>query len=187
MNVELATPQLDFPHAFCCNCGGTNSLSSEIQHTRVSRFFGIGGGETTFQLAVPICAVCLKTTRRRPSSWLFRLLVFAGTAAALYALLWYASGPGWPLWITDHKIYISAGLALVLVILFYRMRRPTPPQTSFYQPVRIRDADVQFSAGHGEAAYLKLAFTNAQYLNVFTAANREAIQARRITVVKARS
>jgi hypothetical protein len=186
MNVELSTPPLSFPRAFCCNCGNANCVA-EVQHTRVTRFFGIGGGETTFQLSIPICPACLKSTRRPPSTWLFRLLVFMACFAVLSGVLWYASGPAWPLWVTDHLWWISAGLSLALVVLFYRMRRPTPPQTSFYQPVRIRDANVQFAAGRGEAAWLKLAFTNAEYLAVFVAANREAIQSRRLAAVMARA
>jgi hypothetical protein len=92
-----------------------------------------------------------------------------------------------PLWIG----YMTAGsifLGFVLTILFYRLRRPTPPQTSFYQPVRIREARLQFSglmAGAGQVAYMKLAFTNPDYLNVFTDANQDAIKAKHIAVVKA--
>jgi hypothetical protein len=187
MNVSIATPHLDFPHAFCCNCGGTTQLNSEIQETRISRLFGVSVGETTFKLAIPICAGCVKTIRRPPSGWLRKVLVFVGATLVLLGLLWYASGPTWPTWITNYKLYISAALALALVIVLYRMRRPKPPQTSFYQPVRIRDARVQFDGGQAEIAWIKLAFTNAGYLAAFTAANSAAIQARRVAVVKARA
>ena len=40
-------------------------------------------------------------------------------------------------------------------------------------------------AGAGQVAYMKLAFTNPDYLNVFTDANQEAIKAKHIAVVKA--
>ncbi len=79
-------------------------------------------------------------------------------------------------------------LGVVLTIVFYRLRRPKPPQTSFYQPVRIREVRLQFRglmAGRGQVAFMKLAFTNPDYLNVFADANQEAIKAKRIAVVKA--
>jgi hypothetical protein len=73
----------------------------------------------------------------------------------------------------------------VLVVLFYRLRRPKPPQTSFYQPVRIKEASVQFGGEHGQVAFMKLAFTNHEYLNVFATANRDAINAKVLAAVKA--
>ncbi len=72
--------------------------------------------------------------------------------------------------------------------MFYRLRRAQPPKTSFYQPVRIKVANVQFAgimSGPGQVAFMKLAFTNPDYLNVFAQANREAIQAGTIAVVRA--
>ena len=72
--------------------------------------------------------------------------------------------------------------------MFYRLRRAKPPQTSFYQPVRIKEANVQFAdimSGPGHVVFMKLAFTNPDYLNVFTHANREAIQAGHLAVVRA--
>ena len=39
--MEVENPQLGFPASFCCNCGATD-CQSEIQDTRVTRFFGIG-------------------------------------------------------------------------------------------------------------------------------------------------
>ena len=77
--------------------------------------------------------------------------------------------------------------ASILTIVFYRLRRPKPPQTSFYQPVRIKNVRLQFAglmAGAGQVGFMKLAFTNPDYLNVFVDANQEAIKAKRIAVVK---
>jgi hypothetical protein len=39
--------------------------------------------------------------------------------------------------------------------------------------------------GPGQVAYMKLAFTNPDYLNVFMNANREAIKAGHVAVVQA--
>jgi hypothetical protein len=183
---------LNFPAAFCCNCGDVN-CATQVQDTRISRFHGLGGGQTTFQLAIPVCAACIKSTRRRPSGWITRLLAWvmsAGVIAGLLALL--GVKVTLPLWIVAHRWALAGGLALVLVLLFYRRRRPRPPQTSWYQPVRIRDARLRFDqasrdvsgAGSGAVAFMKLAFTNHEYLNVFVTANRDAIQAKTLAAVK---
>lgn len=186
--MQLDSPQLGFPTSFCCNCGDTNCVS-ELQDTRVTRYFGIGGTETTFQLPVPVCAVCRKSTRRRPSGFFSKLLVTAAVVCVVFmALLALASSTTYPLWIADHLFGISVGIAVAGTFLFYRMRRAKPPRTSFYQPVRIKEVNVQVTdimAGEGHVAFMKLAFTNPDYLNVFVNANRDAIKAGRLVVVKA--
>jgi membrane protein implicated in regulation of membrane protease activity len=92
-----------------------------------------------------------------------------------------------PLWI-GYMYAGSAILGIVLTILFYRLRRPRPPQTSFYQPVRIKNVRLQFSglmAGEGHVGFMRLAFTNPDYLSAFAEANQEAIKARRVAIAKA--
>jgi len=188
MTIEVQSPALVFPTGFCCNCGDTNCMN-ELQDTRVTRYFGIGGTETTFQLAVPVCVACRKTTRRRPASFFGRLLVLAVLVCTWFlALILLATYVILPSWIADHVLVISAVLGLVVTIIFYRMRRATPPKTSFYQPVRIKEASVHFAgimSGPGQVVFMKLAFTNPDYLNVFSHANREAIESGRLSVVRA--
>ncbi|MEO8017709.1 MAG: hypothetical protein ABI769_07840 [Pseudomonadota bacterium] len=179
---------MNFPTAFCCNCGDTNCVN-EIQDTRVTRYFGLGGTETTFQLAVPVCAACRRSTRRRPQGFFSRVLIVAmGTAVAFLALVMLGSTVQLPLWIGDHLFGISVVVSLALMIILWRLRRPKPPMTSFYQPVRIKEANVQLTdlmSGEGHVAFMKLAFTNPDYLNVFVNANREAIAAGHVAAVKA--
>jgi hypothetical protein len=178
-------PLLNFPATFCCNCGDTN-CTTEIQDTRVTRYYGFGGVETTFQLAIPICANCIKSTRRRPSGWFSRLLVWAVTVCVVFfAGIVLGENFTLPVWAAENLLGISAAIALVLVVLFYRLRRPKPPQTSYYQPVRIKDAQLEFGDASGRVAFMKLAFTNRDYLNVFTSANRDAIKAKVVAAVKA--
>jgi hypothetical protein len=188
--MQLDSPPLTFPMNFCCNCGDTNCVN-EIQDTRVTRYFGLGGTETTFRLAVPVCAACRRSTRRRPQGFFPKLLmVAAATCVAFLALLALGSTAQLPVWIADHLLWLSLSVALALMMLVWRLRRPKPPQTSFYQPVRIKKADVQLTdlaSGAGHVAFMKLAFTNPDYLNVFVNANREAIAAGHLAVVKARS
>jgi hypothetical protein len=178
-------PQLNFPATFCCNCGDTN-CTQEIQDTRVTRGFGFGGANTTFQLAIPICEACRKSLRRRPSGLFLRMLVLAGTAIVILgALIVSAKTSTMPPWISQNLFIIGGVLALALVVLFYRLRRARPPQTSYYQPVRIKDVRLMFSEGAGRIAFMKLAFTNQDYLNVFSTANRDAIKAKNLAAVKA--
>jgi hypothetical protein len=186
--MEVQSPALIFPTGFCCNCGDTD-CASEVQDTRVTRFFGIGGTETTFKLPVPVCAACRKSTRRRPAVFFGRLLVFGLLVGGWFlALLLLGTYISWPLWIADHRLVISAVLGLVTAMVFYRLRRARPPQTSFYQPVRIKVANVHFAgimSGAGQVVFMKLAFTNPDYLNVFGDANRDAIEAGHLSVVRA--
>ncbi|HET9473760.1 MAG TPA: hypothetical protein VFO82_07700 [Steroidobacteraceae bacterium] len=181
------TPELTFPISFCCNCGEVN-CQSEVQDTRVTRFFGIRGTESTFHLTLPVCMACRKSLRRRPPGFFSMLFVFAvGTGVALLLGYLLSRSMQYPAWMVTHRIAIGAVLGAIAAIVFYRLRSARPPKTSFYQPVRIKQAKVQFGGvmgGPGHVAFLKLAFTNPDYLNIFMNANREAIQAGHVTVVQ---
>lgn len=185
---QEAKPALNFPATCCCNCGATG-CESQVQDTRVSRYFGIGRSGTTFHLQVPICAACRRTTRRRPPSFFGMLLVVGLTVGGCFlTMLLLASAVTLPVWIGIHMWSISSVLGLVLTLVFYRLRRARPPKTTFYQPVRIKIARVHFADlmhGAGNVAFMKLAFTNQEYLDIFREANRDAITAGRLAVVRA--
>jgi hypothetical protein len=185
--MELGSQTLTFPTNFCCNCGDTN-CANEIQDTRVSRYFRIGGTGTSFQLPVPVCARCVRSTRRRPRGFFFQLsLIAASIGVALLALWALSSSYTLPVWIVDHRFALSVVLALLVNFGIWRLRRPKPPMTSFYQPVRVKRADVQLTdlmSGTGHVGYLKLGFTNPDYLNLFVNANQDAIKAGRLAAVK---
>lgn len=188
MTMQLESPALTFPASFCCNCGDLNCVV-EIQDTRVTRYFGIGGTETTFKLPLPVCAACRRSTRRRPQGF-FSTLLIAALATVLWfiALLAVGSSVELPPWMSAHLFEVSLVLALVLVFVIWRLLRPKPPKTSFYQPVRIKSVDMHLTdlaSGAGHVAFMKLAFTNPDYLNIFMTANREAIKARKLAAVKA--
>ncbi|MEO8062031.1 MAG: hypothetical protein ABI821_04710 [Pseudomonadota bacterium] len=161
---------------------------SEIQDTRRTRYFGIGGTETIFHLPVPVCAACRRSTRRRAPGFFAQLLVLALAVGVFFlALLMFVSMVTLPGWIGTHLFGISVGLGVLLIALVLKLRRPKPPQTSFYQPVRIKDVRVQVTDvmnGYGQVAFMKLAFTNPEYLDVFTNANREAIRIGTLAAVK---
>jgi hypothetical protein len=183
--VEVQAPLLNFPPAFCCNCGNTD-CTPELQDTRITRAFLPARTETTFKLPIPVCAACRPSTRRRPLSGSAKLPIWLASSVVVFAALTLLTlGRTPPHWISAYLWVISAALALGLLMLIFRLRRPRHPQTSWYQPVRIRQAQVRFEESGGQVSFMKLAFTNHEYLNVFTTANRDAIQARTLAAVKA--
>ena len=186
--MEFASPDLEFPKTFCCNCGDTNCETQE-QHTRTTRYFGIYRSHTIFRLPLPVCATCRKTLRRPPSVFFVRVGVLALFIAGWYgALSLLGTAVQLPQWLSGQLLSISAALGCISTFFFYRLRSPKPPRTSFYQPVRIRQASVQFvgvMGGPGAVVFMKLAFTNPDYLNAFVNANQDAIKAGHLAVVKA--
>jgi hypothetical protein len=186
--MEIQSPALMFPAVFCCNCGAPE-CKTLIQDSRTWRYFGIGHSGTIFHLSLPVCAGCRGTIRRRPAGLFGKLLVLAGTVVALFVgMLVLAANVQLPVWIGLHVFAISVALGIVLTILFYYLRRARPPKTSFYQPVRIKKADVRISSvmnGPGQVVFMKLAFTNADYLDAFAEANRDAINSGHLAAVRA--
>ncbi len=186
--MEISSPDLDFPKSFCCNCGDTN-CESQDQHTRTTRYFGIYRSHTVFRLPLPVCAACRKTLRRPPSVFFMKvgvLLLFIGGWYGALSLL--GMSVQLPLWMAGRLLWISVVLGAISTVIFYRLRTAKLPRTSFYQPVRIRQASVQFAgvmSGPGSVVFLKLAFTNPEYLHAFVNANQEAIKAGHVTAVKA--
>ena len=185
--MESQVPELAFPTSFCCNCGELN-CQIEVQDTRVTRFFGIRGTDSTFHLTLPVCSACRKTLQRRPPGFFSMLFVFAvGTGLALLLGYVLSQSMQYPAWMVTNRVTIGAVLGIIVAIIFYRLRSARPPRTSFYQPVRIKQARVRFGGvmgGPGHVAFLRLAFTNPDYLNVFMNANHEAIKAGHVTVVQ---
>jgi hypothetical protein len=188
--MEIENPTLGFPQKFCCNCGATE-CAIEVQNTRVTRFFSFGRTDTIFKLSVPVCDACRRTLRRRPAGFYSRLsmllLFTVGIFGAVFvSFMASGSSAALPLWMGYMYVGSIVG-GLLLTYLFYRFRRAKPPQTSFYQPVRIKSVRLQFSglmAGEGQVGFMKLGFTNPDYRSVFEEANQEAIQAKRLAVVK---
>jgi hypothetical protein len=155
----------------------------------VSRFIRLGGDETTFHLPVPVCAACRRTTKRRPVSIVGRLLVLIGVIGVLFLLLlWLGSHKQLPVWVGLHVFSISAVAGLIITFFFYRLRRARPPKTSFYQPVRVREVKVRIAdvaQGQGRVMFMKLSFTNPEYLELFRNSNREAIESGHLAAVRA--
>jgi hypothetical protein len=186
--MDVGGAQLSFPSAFCCNCGALD-CESEVQDTRLTRYFGLRNAGTTFHLPVPVCARCRRSTRRRPPGFFARLFLFVACVAVSFLLLvlldYWLSESAWPM---RHVLVLASIVALVAFVLLTRLRRPKPPQTSFYQPVRIKVASVAVSHVEGAPSgvrFMKLAFTNPDYLNAFRHANQAAIEAGSLAVIAA--
>jgi hypothetical protein len=183
--MDVGSSQLSFPSAFCCNCGALD-CETEIQDTRVTRYFGLRKGETTFHLPVPVCARCRHSIRRRPPGFFSRLSLLA-TCLVVSSLLFALANYSWfgSEWLLRHVLVVAAVVAVIAFVLLTKLRRPKPPQTSFYQPVRIKVATVAVSHVEGAASrvtFMKLAFANPDYLNAFRTANAEAIEAGGVSV-----
>jgi len=186
--VDVAGLQVGFPSAFCCNCGALD-CQTEVQDTRVTRYFGLGRGETTFQLPLPICVRCRRSAGRAPPGFFARLLLFVtclAVASLFFVLLNYSVF--YSEWLLRHALVLAAVIAVLAFVLLTRLRRPKPPQTSFYQPVRVKVATVAVTHVEGATSrvtFMKFGCTNPDYLELFRNANRDAIEAGSIAVVKA--
>jgi hypothetical protein len=186
--VDVGGAQLIFPAAFCCNCGALE-CQTEVQDTRITRYFRLGRGETTFQLPVPICQRCRRSTGRPPPGFFARLLLFViclAVASLFFVLLNYSVF--YSEWLLRHVLVLAAVVAMIAFILLTRLRRPKPPQTSFYQPVRVKVATVAVTHVEGATSrvtFMKLGFTHPDYLELFRNANREAFENGSVAAVKA--
>ena len=169
-----------FPNDACCNCGRTDSLSVLTQDTRLTRYMLGGGSEYTFKLPLPFCAACSRTARRRPAP-LFHKALAAGLmfGLALLALAVAAIGLD-SVWLAEHAVLLSFVLAVLAVGGWYLTRRPSPGQTSFYQPVRIARLKQKFVSG--QVIGIRFAFTNHAYAQRFTSANTASVGARLVEV-----
>ena len=169
-----------FPADACCNCGRTDGLSVVTQDTRLTRYLLGGGSEYTFKLPLPFCAACARSARRRPAPLFHKALAVALMfGVALLGLTVAAIGTG-SLWLTEHAVLLSFVLAVVAVGGWYASRRPSPGQTSFYQPVRIARLKQTFVAGR--VTGIRFAFTNHAYAQRFTSANTASVGARLVEV-----
>jgi hypothetical protein len=170
-----------FPQEKCCNCGGTDSLKTIDQDTRVTRFFFAGGSELTFKLPLPFCPACIKSAKRRPASLFKKFLVFVVVFGVLVLALTLVGEFVFPNKLSaDHIIYISLGVSAVFTFAFYLSRKPAGQQSSYYQPVRISGLKREFVSG--VIKKMTFYFTNIAYAGDFTALNQELINANLIEV-----
>ncbi|MBB2483750.1 hypothetical protein H5407_00770 [Mitsuaria sp. WAJ17] len=167
---------LQFPEDVCANCGTRSEVFVAEQNTKVTRFLLLGGSEISFALPVSSCTHCVDSLHRRPLSLGNKALItgmMAG-ACATVLLMWASMGSTKTGFLADHPFLVSALAGLGLSWAWFRRHRAQAPQSSYYQPVRIRRLKRQFVDGTIEAMHL--AFTNKDYRLAFVRANREAIR-----------
>jgi hypothetical protein len=168
---------LQFPEDVCANCGTRSEVFVAEQDTRVTRFLLLGGTELSLPLPVPTCIHCSDTLVRRPMTLGNKALItglLAG-ACATGLLMWATLGSTKTGFVAEHPFLISSLVGVALSWSWFRKHRPEKPQSSFYQPVRIRRLKRQFMNGTIDAIHF--AFTNKAYRLAFARANRDAIRA----------
>jgi hypothetical protein len=106
-----------------------------------------------------------------------------GLLSLALGICWIFFGPQ----LTEEQMMLIVAPALVIlslgiVLSFYALRRPSPTQSSFYQPVKLKNTGHKWPA---DVTGLELAFTNHEYAGKFADANQAAITANKLTVVNA--
>ena len=173
-----------FPQSRCCNCGTTSGVSIQSQDTRVTRYFLFAGTEITFELLLPVCRDCADSLERRVPTLFHKLLVVAlvTPVVSLGLIMELLQRPSGVPFITDHVFVSSVLISVIVVLLFYALRRPIGKQTSFYQPVRISKLDREFVSG--AIRKIGFGFTNPMYLREFSRANAQAVKAGLVSATK---
>lgn len=157
-----------FPGGMCANCGTNQGVELISSTPTVVRFLLLGGSEWKVPLLLPSCPACRKSfERKRPGLFavvciwaLIGLVIFPGTVF-VPGLLEADGNPG---------LWIAAGVsALIVALVFGVVLRPRGAQTSYWQPVWIRNLKQRFLSG--EVVGATFAFSNERYARAVHAAN----------------
>ena len=174
--------QLRAPSESCCNCGSTVSVAPEDTDLRRMPLMGLAGAEIKIALPFPYCSGCAATARRRRPTVLGVIAVSCLLALVL-GMCWLFFGPQ----LSEEKTTfvvapILVALSFAAVLGFYSLRKQTGQQSSYYQPIRLKNTGHKWPA---DITGLELAFTNRQYAEAFSAANQAAISAKKLKVSNA--
>ena len=171
-----------FPEKCCANCGTIVALDQYQQDTRVTTFLFLGGSELKFSLPVTACPKCAPTLARRPLSLANKILIalLVSGALAAVALLAITIGDVSIPVISAHPFLASLIAGATLSAVYFSFHRTVPPQTSYYQPVRISKISRKFS--DGRVQNMTFAFTNRMYGQAFAKENQVPIQAGLVVV-----
>lgn len=170
------------PADSCCNCDATTDVREMPTDLRRMPLFGLAGAEIKITLPFPYCEACSATASRKRPNALGIIAVSALLALAL-GMVWLFLGPQVS---EDTTLYVVAPvlmvLSLAIVFGFYVLRRPSAAQSSFYQPVKLKNTGHKWPA---DITGLELAFTSKQYAEKFATANQAAIAAKKLKVSNA--
>lgn len=173
-----------FPINICCNCGTSNGLSVSRQDSRCSDS-GLGTHtEYTFQLALPFCAFCAPSAKRRPVRVSERVLValgIFGATAACFLLL--PEGLQASSTIQQLILPLAAVVASAVSFAWFALTRPKGEQSSYFQPVRLIRVKGELLSGSIKS--IRFAFTNDDYRQAFESVNAPAIERKAIEAADA--
>lgn len=161
----------------CCNCAKEESLIIVEQPTRLIR-----GVEWKVVFELPFCDACKKTAFRTPIGWIHRVVVFAGFFVAFWILMLALVSFNDLDWLLRHIWHSALVLSLTGVVIFYGLKRPRAPQTSYRQPVRITKLKQRFM--DSKVTQMTLLFTNVRYAEEFKLLNAAAIANGRVVICR---
>lgn len=170
------------PSEICCNCGSSVNVRPTATDLRRMPLMGFAGAEIKLTLPFPYCESCAVTARRRRPTAL-GVIAVSSLLALVLGMCWLFLGPQLS---EESTAYVVAPVILALsfaaVIGFYSLRKPAGEQTSYYQPVRLKNTGHKWPA---DITGLELAFTNGRYAESFSGANQAAILAGKLKVSNA--
>jgi hypothetical protein len=174
-----------FPNNLCVNCGATTGLSAQTMDVRSVTYLLFAGTEVKLPLPAAACDSCTPSLSRHPFSPLNKLLVMvlASCAFMVGLLIPMQMGKIGDSFVGHHFMFLSVVLGVGVTLFWFGGKRPKPPQTSYYQPVRLKELKRSFATGEIQA--MTLGFTNAGYLRAFTRLNQAAIEGGFLKVLKA--
>lgn len=159
-----------FPEHPCCNCGCDDGLKIIVQDTRLTRFFGTGGSELRFQLALPFCERCEASARRRPRGVLDWLMIFMLLMALYMLVVGLLRGEAFDL---DSDMLTIFALACTTMMALIFRRRPVGGQSSFSQPVGVTRVRTKFLSE--TITSITFSFTHECYKAAFEELNAQAV------------
>ena len=167
------------PVESCCNCGSTSNVKPKATDLRRMPLMGLAGAEIQVELPFPYCDTCAVTASRRPPAPL-GIVALSCLVSLVLGMAWLFLGPQLS---EDITLYIVAPVivlaSLALVWSFYRLRKASSGQTSYYQPVKLKNTGHKWPV---DITGLELGFTNREYAAKFAAANHGAIAAKKLKV-----
>lgn len=160
--LDLALPQSQ-----CCNCGSAKDLETLPSPMRYRRV--LDGKGLQFTLDLPYCSNCGFTAGRYPKNLAYKAFaVWAAYMVFIFAVILPLSARPFFARLGGPMLLV---FTLFVVATFYWIRRPTAPQTSVYQPIRLAG----FGGDADHIRKLSLRFSNRKYAGSFSKLNRKLL------------
>lgn len=173
-HARRTTAQLYFakPLDCCCNCGRDTDVALVETALQQTRFYFVFGTELRLHEDFPYCDACRRSATRVRPGGPGKLLMAALTTAVLFFLIVMAS-EALPRAVQASPFRSSLVLGVVGAYAYFGIRARRGPGPSYYQPVRLVDAQL----GDGRLQCVRLEFANADYCRLFARANADYVAA----------